>query len=381
MPLWKQALITGVLVAAAFVLWALYVPAARPLLTGLGVLEPMQRIGLIAAPGPEAQGEAGGEAPRAAPAVTVVAVAPALREMTDVVTAIGTARGVRSAVLAAEVPGRLAALHVASGDQVAQGEVLAELDSEAARIALDRAQLLLRDAATDFQRLTTLRQSGSGTELQVQEAELALRSAELELRQAEFDLQRHTLTAPIAGWTGLLEVEIGDLIGAGTEITRIEDRSSLLVEFRVPERVVSRLAPGDPVSAAPLADPGARLEGRITALDNRVDQTSRSLRVQAAIENTGDRLRAGMAIGIELAFTGDAHPAVDPLAIQWGADGAYVWAVRGGKALRLPIRILQRNAEAVLIEAAFEPGDLVVTEGVQVLRPGAAVTVAPGSAT
>jgi len=372
MPLWKQALMTGAVVAAAFVLWALFVPAARPLLTGLGVLEPMQRIGLIAAPDPE--GEA---APRAAaPATTVVAVVPELREMTDVVTAIGTARGVRAAVLAAEVPGRLASLNVASGDFVEAGAVLAELDSEAARIALDRSQLLLSDAQTDFARLTTLRQSGSGTELQVQEAELALRSAELELRQAEFDLQRHTLTAPIAGWVGIIEAEIGDLIPSGTEITRIEDRSSLLVEFRVPERVVSRLAPGDAVFAAPLADPGARLEGRITALDNRVDQTSRSLRVQAAIENTGDRLRAGMAIGIELAFTGDAHPAVDPLAIQWGADGAFVWAVREGKALRLDIRILQRNAEAVLIEAALEPGDLVVTEGVQVLRPGAAVTLA-----
>jgi len=372
MPLWKQALMTGALVAAAFVLWALFVPAARPLLTGLGVLEPMQRIGLIAAPDPQA----GGDAPRAAPAATVVAVAPELREMTDVVTAIGTARGVRSAVLAAEVPGRLARLNVASGDFVEAGAVLAELDSEAARIALDRSQLLLSDAETDFARLSQLRQSGSGTELQVQEAELALRSAELELRQAEFDLQRHTLTAPIAGWVGIIEAEIGDLIPSGAEITRIEDRSSLLVEFRVPERVVSRLAAGDPVSAVPLADPGARLEGKITALDNRVDQTSRSLRVQAAIENTDDRLRAGMAIGIELAFTGDAHPAVDPLAIQWGADGAFVWAVRGGKALRLPIRILQRSAEAVLIEAALEPGDLVVTEGVQVLRPGAAVTLA-----
>ncbi|AMY69322.1 efflux RND transporter periplasmic adaptor subunit [Frigidibacter mobilis] len=377
MPLWKQALMTGAVVVAAFVLWALFVPAARPLLTGLGMLEPMQRIGLISAPGPE--DEAGGAASGLAP--KVVAVAPELREMTDVVTAIGTARGVRSAVLAAEVPGRLVVLNVASGDHVEQGAVLAELDSEAARIALDRADLLLRDARTDFDRLTQLRQSGSGTELQVQEAELALRSAELERRQAEFDLRRHAITAPISGWVGLIEAEIGDLVTSGTEITRIEDRSSLLVEFRVPERVVSRLAAGDAVFAAPLADPGARLDGRITALDNRVDQTSRSLRVQAAIENAGDRLRAGMAIWIELAFTGEAHPAVDPLAIQWSAEGAFVWVVRAGKALRLDIRILQRSAEAVLIDAALEPGDLVVTEGVQVLRPGAPVTVVPGPET
>lgn len=85
-----------------------------------------------------------------------------------------------------------------------------------------------------------------------------------------------------------------------------------------------------------------------------------------------------MAFRIALEFTGAEFPAVDPLAIQWGAEGAFVWAVREGRALRLPIRILQRNADAVLVEADFAPGDLVVTEGVQSLRPGAEVQLAPG---
>jgi multidrug efflux pump subunit AcrA (membrane-fusion protein) len=69
-------------------------------------------------------------------------------------------------------------------------------------------------------------------------------------------------------------------------------------------------------------------------------------------------------------------PSVSPLAIQWGADGAFVWVVRAAKAARLPVRILQRNADAVLIEADLQPGDLVVTDGVQALRPGADVALA-----
>ena len=84
-----------------------------------------------------------------------------------------------------------------------------------------------------------------------------------------------------------------------------------------------------------------------------------------------------MALRMSLAFTGESHPAVDPLSIQWGADGAFVWAVRDGKALRLPIRILQRNSDAVLVEGDFQSGDLVVTEGVQALRPGSEVQLAP----
>ncbi|WP_126976751.1 efflux RND transporter periplasmic adaptor subunit [Frigidibacter oleivorans] len=379
MPLWRQLILTLGVLAAGCVLWALYVPAARPLLDRAGLLGPMQRIGIVAEqPAGQAEGGGGWSGGRA---TTVVAMAPERREMQDIVTAIGTARGIRSVTLASEITGRVAALHVASGQEVAAGTVLVELDADAARIAVDRARLMLADAEADLQRLQRLQDSGTGTELARQEAELAERTAALALREAEFELSRHSITAPVDGWVGLLAVETGDLVSQGTEIARIEDRSSLLVEFRVPERVVSRLAPGTPVAAAALADPDRVIEGEIIALDNRVDEASRSLRVQAAIPNADDRLRAGMAIGIELAFAGDPLPSVDPLAVQWSAEGAYVWAVRAGKAVQVPVQILQRNAEAVLLDAAFEAGDLVVIEGGDNLRPGASVTLAPEHAT
>jgi len=137
------------------------------------------------------------------------------------------------------------------------------------------------------------------------------------------------------------------------------------------------VAPGDIVTATPIATPGHPITGTVTAVDNRVDESSRTLRVQASIANTDDLLRAGMAFRISLNFTGAEVPAVSPLSIQWGADGAFVWIVRESKAARLPIRILQRNADAVLVEADLQPGDLVVTEGVQALRPGADVAIAP----
>ena len=64
-------------------------------------------------------------------------------------------------------------------------------------------------------------------------------------------------------------------------------------------------------------------------------------------------------------FPGDTYPSVDPLAIQWGTDGAFVWAVRDGKAERVPVRIVQRNTESVLVVGRSRRGDSVVTEGVQ----------------
>ena len=75
-------------------------------------------------------------------------------------------------------------------------------------------------------------------------------------------------------------------------------------------------------------------------------------------------------------FPGDTYPSVSPLAIQWGADGAFVWAIFDGRAKRTPVRIIQRNTESVLVEADLASGDLVVTEGIHAVREGAELLIA-----
>lgn len=372
-PLWRQFLLAVLVAGGAVALWAVYVPAALPWLERAGLLAPMTRLGLVsetaeAAPAPRG----GGQGP-----ATVVAVSPQMQVLNDTVTAIGSARGARSVVLQSEVAGQVATLSVAPGDYVQAGALVAELDSEAARIAADRATLILADAQATRGRVAALQSRGATTDLQVQEADLALRTAELAVREAAFELSRHRIMAPIAGWVGIMAVEPGGRVAPGSEITRIEDRATLILDFRVPERIVSRLRPGDAVQAAPLADPGMVLTGQITAMDNRVDEASRSLLVQATIPNADDRLRSGMAFQVAITFTGDSYPAVDPLAIQWDAEGSFIWMVREGKAVRLPARIVQRSSSAVLVAADLTEGDLVVTEGVQTLRPGAEVQLTP----
>jgi RND family efflux transporter MFP subunit len=359
--------------AVAIPLAGRFVPGARPWLDRVGLLQPLTAAGIVPS---EAAAEAGqGQGSQRGGGITVVASDVQTEVLRDIVSAIGSARGDQAVELSFEVTGRLASIMVAPGDRVAVGDVIAALDAEAAELMVDRARLVLEDAQRTVDRLEQLAQSGTATALQRQDAELARRTAELGLQSAERDLADHRLLAPIAGYVGLVEPQVGDLVSPTTAITRIEDRSSLIVDFRVPERLAAMVAVGDPVRATAISTPGDVIDGQIVAIDNRVDEASRTLRVQATIGNADDRLRAGMAFQINLVFTGAEYPAVDPLAIQWGADGAFVWVVRDGKATRLPIRILQRSAEAVLIEATFEPDDMVVTEGVQALRPGAEVSV------
>ncbi|NEX46861.1 efflux RND transporter periplasmic adaptor subunit [Pseudotabrizicola algicola] len=383
MRLVPQVFTAALIVALAIPLAARFVPGTHPWLQSAGMLAPLTALGVVpasagaAAPaggprgsgGPGAQGGGGG--------IQVIAAEPDRQMQRNVVDAIGSSRGAQAVDLSFGVTGRITALHVAAGSRVEAGAVLAELDAASARLALERARLMRADAQQTLDRLSQLAGSGTTTSLQRQDADLALRTAELGLQAAQADLDDHTLTAPISGYVGLIEPQVGDLVTPTTTITRIEDRSSLIVDFRVPERIAARIAPGAPVQVSPVATPGHSVTGQIVAVDNRVDEASRTLRVQASIANTDDSLRAGMAFRVSMEFTGAEVPAVSPLAIQWGADGAFIWLIRAGKASRLPIRILQRNADAVLIDAALEPGDLVVTEGVQALRPGAEVSLAP----
>ena len=75
-------------------------------------------------------------------------------------------------------------------------------------------------------------------------------------------------------------------------------------------------------------------------------------------------------------FPGDTYPAVSPLAIQWGTDGALSGRCRTARSRRVAVRIIQRNTETVLVDAPIVSGDMVVTEGIQSVSEGGDVRIA-----
>lgn len=384
MPIWKQSVLSLVLLLAALIGLAAWLPSANAALRGMGLGGVLDLAGLGLPEQAGAGGAGGGFAGGARGSgggPMVVALPPGEGRIEDRVTAIGDGRAIRSVMVMPEMPGRVTDVPVQSGQRVEEGDVLLRLESEAEAIAVSRAKLVLEDARAALERLQQLQGSGASSGVQLREAELALRQAELGLRQAEFDLSLREVRAPVAGYIGILGVEVGAQVGTSTEIAQIDDRSVLLVDFRLPERLVGRIAVGDGVTAEALAGGFGPIAGKVSAIDNRVDPASRTLRVQARLDNADDRLRAGMSFMIAMDLPGAAAASVSPLSVQWNRDGAFVWVVREGKAARLPVRILQRSDRAVLVEAAFAPGDLVVVEGVQAVRPGAEVQVVGEDAT
>jgi RND family efflux transporter MFP subunit len=368
MAWWKQGGIVAALVAGALLAWAWFLPGSAPLFARIGIDAPSARAEGDGAGGPGGFGARGGP-----PAVLTATVGEGAAN--GRISAIGDGRAIRSVAVAPLVAGRIVEVAVGPGATVAAGETIARLDDDAEAIGVARAELAVKDAETTLALVERLRGTGATTDVQLREAELALERARLELRDAELALDRRRITAPLAGIVGILPVESGQQVTTSTEIATIDDRSRILVDFRVPERWVGRLAAGDPLEATALARPDVVLKGTIHAVDNRVDQASRTLRVQAMIENEGDMLRAGMAFRIAIGFPGEPFPAVDPLAIQWSSEGAYVWAIRDGRTVRVPVRIVQRSSDEVLVAGDLVSGERIVTEGIHRLRDGSEVRV------
>lgn len=368
----RQLILSLAVIAGALFAWITYVPSAVPILDRIGVLTLLGVDAASLQSAPQA-----GAAQRRGGGASQVLVSPVREEvMTDRVTAIGDGRAHRSVIVRADAVGTITELSATAGTYTEAGTVIARLDNEAETIALERARITLADAQDEAQRLSRLETTGAVTEVRLREAELALRTAELAVRQAEYDLSKRRIDAPISGWLGLIDVEPGDRVAASDVVARITDRSRIVIDFRVPERIINQLRTGGSVEVVPLGLRGTVLQGAISAIDTVVDRASRTLRVQAEVENAADRLRAGMAFSVALSFAGDAVLALEPLSLQWSSEGAFVWAVREGKAARVPVTILQRTADSVLVKADLDPGEPVVTEGVQSLRPGAEVSIA-----
>ncbi|QLF70808.1 efflux RND transporter periplasmic adaptor subunit [Peteryoungia desertarenae] len=376
MAVWKQLVLCLSVLFIAFVGFAWFVPGADAMLKRAGLPETM-----VAAITPSSSGgDAGGNpangmrrGPGMGGGAAVVAEPVVMGVINDRLTAIGTGEAIQSVVVMPQLSGTLAEVLIKAGERVKKGQVIARLERREQEIARDRAEVALKSARERTALYSNL--GSAASRIDAFDAGIAEENAVLELQTAELELSRRDIVAPIDGIAGIVTVVPGDNVTSSTPIVTLDDRSALLVDFWVPERFAPLIEEGQPLMATSVARPGQVYQGTVAAIDNRIDQASRTLRVRAGIMNEEDQLRAGMAFNVSMEFPGDLYPAVDPLAIQWDSDGSYVWHANEGKAEKVRVRIVQRNPDAVLVAAELEVGDQIVTEGVQRVREGAPVTL------
>lgn len=346
--------------------------------------------------GPEAGG-APDTAAGTATAATTEALAPrevelvvaARRDFRPTLEATGTLRAVREAEMRALSEGQLEAVPVDVGSRVAAGQTVFQvrpteyrLELQQAEAAVVSAQVALKDARRERERMEGLAREGSATGQMLDQAVTAAERAEAALgeAQARRDAARQRLAdttgaAPYGGVITARMLQRGEFVARGAPVVKIADLSTLHGEFEVPERLAGTLAPGMKASLA-VRTAGEPLQGTIVAVNPSIDSTNRTFLVKVAVPNPELQLQAGLFATARFELPARLGVLAVPLAAVTRDEGrSYVWIVDGGRARTLPIREGLADGEWVEVVEGLDPGQGVVTTGAGGLVAGAQVAV------
>ncbi|MDH4175863.1 MAG: efflux RND transporter periplasmic adaptor subunit [Betaproteobacteria bacterium] len=314
------------------------------------------------------------------PAMPVRAALAKTAPAVDEATAVGTMRADEAVTIRPEIPGRIAEFRFKEGQRVERGALLVRLDQAelAAVLASSRAQAGLDrqrvERAEDLFRKNFISQQA------FDEARANAARSAAKQREDEARLAKTEISAPFAGVVGLRQVSEGAFVAAGTDIARLEKIDQLKLDFRVPEVYVGRLQPGQAVRVQLDAYGDLRFPGAVYAIEPAVDEATRTVLARARVANPQLKLRPGMFARVlaQLAVRENAVWIPEQAIVPRGQD-SFVFRVVDGKAEMVKVQTGVRKVGEVEISQGVTAGDLVVTEGLQRIGPGSAVTVMQGA--
>ncbi len=286
----------------------------------------------------------------------------------DDAQAVGSLRANQSVVVRPEVSGRIVKLGFADGARVRRGQLLVQLDDTLQQAQLKQAEAQAGIARTNLQRSRELLAQNFVSQSAVDQNAAALDVAMAQVALAQAQLARLRVLAPFDGVTGIKLVNQGDYVKDGADIVNLEDLSTVWLDFRLPERYVSRIRPGQQVEVVLDALPGRKLQAVVGALDAQLDANGRAVLVRARLANAEGQLRGGMFARARVVFAvrDGALTVPEEALVPQGDKQFVVLAVPGDKgpvSRRVEARIGQRVAGRVELLSGVAEGDTVVLAG------------------
>jgi membrane fusion protein (multidrug efflux system) len=316
-------------------------------------------------------------------ATAAVASSRAYRPTT---TSVGTVLATRSITLENEVAGTVRRVALTPGRIVEPGQLLVALDVsvEEAELEAQKAQAAL--AQTTLSRLQNLSSQNAVAQEEVDQATAARDVAQAQMARTRAVIARKTIRAPFRARVGIADVHPGQYLNEGTQLTTlqgVDDRVN--VDFTVSQRIATGLAVGDEVAILAGGDDATPVSARITAIDSRVDPTTRNAMVRAEIKGGRNLPSPGASVRVKVPAGPQGKAVAVPVsALRKDPSGDHVFVIQSDKDGKERARLRQvRSGEAlgdtVLIEDGLEPGELVATSGSFKLREGVLVALATDS--
>ncbi len=333
-------------------------------------------LGACGGDGDQAGGGFGGRPPMPVETANVTATG-----MADAFTVIGSLDAEYEIEVVAEVAARVLELPFKEGQQLAEGDPIANLDDAQLQAELQRAMAVVQQRRAAFQRIRSVVQQQAGAPQDLDDAAANLAVAEAELAMVHVQLEKTLITAPFAGVAGARRVSPGAYLQPGMAITDLAQIDRLRVVFSAPEAYLGRLAPGATVSVHTSAYPDLALTGTVDVISPVLDRASRSAEVIARIDNPGRRLRPGMSAEVTVVLANRPEALTVPAeAVFFQGQQAFVYTVAADSTVAMaPVSLGSRGAALVEVTGGLDGGQTVVSAGHQKLFPGAKVMPLPAA--
>ena len=325
-----------------------------------------------------AGGGGGGGGGRSIP-VAVVSVAP--RDLSRSVVVAGAVEPVRTIGVNSMLAGTVLRVHVQEGDRVRQGQLLAELDARETRAQFERAQAVLANAETIFQRNEQLAANKIITDAEFQQSRSAYEVAKSDGEVWRTRLAFTRITAPSPGVVTAKLIESGSAVSANQRTFDLADVSLLVVRVQVSELDVVHVKPGSDVSVVLDAYAADTVKGRVRRVFPSADAQSRLVPVEVALGAFPEGVVARPGFLARVSFQLDKRPGalvVPASAVGVGEEGQFVYVVDADSLLRRPVTVGISAEGFVEVQRGLSGGERVVTSGHTNLRPGARVRVSTG---
>ena len=304
----------------------------------------------------------------------------AQREFSDQIRVLGVARGRRSVNITSSTSELITRVLFTDGQRVAAGTPLVQLQAREEDAGVGEARAQVDQARSMYNRYKTLSDRGFASPMMVEQYQTELATAQASLAAAQARQGDRTIRAPFAGVLGLSTVTAGTLVNPGGIIATLDDIDVVRVDFPIPERYLSVLRPGVPITATIDAYGDETFSGRIALIDTRVNEQTRSVTARAEIPNPGGRIRPGMAVRVAVQQGQRNSVAAPEAAIQYEGEGAFVYRIargeNGSTAQRVEIEAGAVEGGFVEILSGLNAGDRIVASGLNRIQPNAPVTVA-----
>jgi len=346
----------------------------------------------------------GKKATAPAPPVPVATAQAVTKTMPLAVEAMGSVEAYNSLEIIPQVAGQILKLHFREGDEVQKDSLLATIDpapfmealrEAEARLASDEATLVFKTSEAERNRRLIKEDGVSRSEFENARAEADAQKDVVEADRAVVEQERLnvgycSIRSPIQGRTGAYVVNEGAVVEANkTTLLVVNQVKPVYVTFSVPEKNLPaiRTAQEKSVLTVEAHVPGADAQprqGRLTFIDNTVDPATGMIRLKGTFANTDAFLWPGLYVQVALIIGEEPGAVVIPAsAIAKGPKGDLVFVVKAGGAAELrAVQVRRMAGEEVVLNGGVSSGEIVVTDGLNKLKDGAAVVIAntPASA-